>query len=88
MYHGEGISEAVFSGLRGGSGKEGVIQHIEEPSDTSCVSVLQRTSADDEDPTLPFFGSQQKKKDTVCAVRTVCINCTVYIECIVLYYMY
>lgn len=45
----------------------------------------QRAGCSKEDPTLPFFGSDRKKRETVCTVRTVCIICIVCTECIVLY---
>lgn len=37
-------------------------------SGTCCVSVPQRAGAFPEDPGLAFFGSQRKKRESVCTV--------------------
>ncbi|ECL4293475.1 hypothetical protein CRW69_25385 [Salmonella enterica subsp. enterica serovar Newport] len=39
-------------------------------------------------PVPPEIGSERKKREGVCTYRTVCINCTVCIERIILYYLY
>ncbi|EBT3729778.1 hypothetical protein CKP35_20360 [Salmonella enterica] len=67
VYHGQGISEAVFSALRAGSQGRVITQHLvataAEDDATSCVSVPQRAGEDEADPGLPFSGSERKKRE-------------------------
>ncbi|EAA7255302.1 hypothetical protein DPU22_21700 [Salmonella enterica subsp. enterica serovar Newport] len=64
MYHGQGISEAVFSALRAGSQGRVITQHLvataADDDATSCVSVPQRAGEDEADPGLRVFGSAEK----------------------------
>ncbi|EAW8720531.1 hypothetical protein F9H41_22655 [Salmonella enterica subsp. enterica serovar Montevideo] len=72
VYHGQGISKAVFSApARRGTGKvDNTIsaRFLADDDATSCVSVLQRAGEDEEDPGLPFFGSDRKKRELYIGV--------------------
>lgn len=70
---------------RGRGGTQHIASCAAENSATSCVAGPLRAGASEEDPGQPFFGSDRKKRQSVCTVRTVGINCIVRIDCIVLY---
>ncbi|EAQ5679569.1 hypothetical protein FD476_20865 [Salmonella enterica] len=90
VYHAHGISKAAFYGVehargRGKSQTQYMGCHLAGKAKTTTRYGLRgplRAGVRKEDPVLPFFGSQRKKREGVCTDRTVCI------ERIVLYYLY
>jgi hypothetical protein len=66
VYHGQGISEALFSAAARRVTERGGTQHMEEKQLTEwhmlCFAPL-RAVGKKEDPELAFFGSQQKKRE-------------------------